>query len=105
MRHVFHLLSSPLLGFSILNGKFECPSVEDSFVVNVKEIGVKGGLQDAGEDRDGLGGFVEAPAINPVQEVEGAVQAQAEEVMRGDGFGFSGFLELKHLREDGNGFQ
>lgn len=76
--------------------------MEDSLVINVKEVGVQGGLKDTGEDGNHFGRFLEAPTIYPVQQIEGTVEAQAEEVMGGDGFGFTGFLELEHLGKDGH---
>lgn len=39
-----------------------------------------------------------SPAVNPVQQVETAVETQTQQVMGGDGFSFTGPLQLEHLR-------
>lgn len=66
--------------------------MEDTLIINVEEIGVKGGLNDSSEHGDRFRILAVGPAINPIEEVKGAVEAQTEEIMRGDGFGFTGLL-------------
>lgn len=100
--HHIQIIISSFVFSPSLNGKLECTAMEDSLIINIKEIRVQGSLQHSRHHGNSFRGLAVTPAINPVQEVKGAVEAEAEEVVRGDGFGFSGFLELEHLWQDGD---
>lgn len=81
----------PLFALS-LNGKLKCTSMENSLIIYIKEIRVQGRLQYPSHYRNQLRALPVAPAVYPVQQVKGTVEAEAEEVVRGDGFGFTSFL-------------
>ena len=66
--------------------------MEYSLIINIKEIRVQGRLQHPSHYRNQLRALPVTPAVHPVQQVKGAVEAEAEEVVSGDGFGFTGFL-------------
>jgi hypothetical protein len=90
-----------------LDGKLKLLALEDLGVVDVEKVAVENSLQDAGNDGNplglvvGLGGV----AVDPVGDVEEAVDAKGEEVVGGDGLGLASALEHEELGEDGDGFE
>lgn len=79
--------------------------MEDPFIVNIEKVGIKCRLQYTRQHRNQLRRLAIAPSVDPVEDVEGAVQTQAQEVVGGDGFGFTSFLQLEHLRQNGDRLQ
>lgn len=70
--------------------------------VDPSEIEVEGCLDDAEDDRDRVRTLVVGvePANDPIDEVEGAVGAQEDDVEGGDDGGYGGLAEEEELRED-----
>lgn len=79
--------------------------MKDPLVVNPEKVRIQPGLQESRQDNHQLSRVTASVAVDPVEEVAEAVEAEGKEVVGGDGFGFAGFLELEHLGQDGDGFQ
>ena len=47
----------------------------------------------------------EVVSVDPVEDVESAVDSQSEEIVRGDGLGFASLLDHEELRQDGHQLQ
>ena len=47
----------------------------------------------------------EVVSVDPVEDVESAVDSQSEEIVRGDGLGFASLLDHEELRQDGHRLQ
>lgn len=63
-------------------------------------------MYDAEDHRDGVEVVLAGGgAVDPVEDVEGAVGAQAEEVVGVYDGGDGGLAEKEELREDGDGFE
>lgn len=73
--------------------------------VEIKEITVQDCLNDACHDGDHVEEAFEVEAPDPVDEIQGAIEAEEEQVVCGDGLGFSGLADHEQLREDGHGLQ
>jgi len=74
-------------------------------VVDVEEVGVETGLQDARQDHNSLRRLPSPHPPHPVEQVEGPVSAQRHQVVRGDGFRFPSLLQHEELGEDGDALQ
>lgn len=99
-----------LVGFAqcrALDGELELLALEDLVVVNVEKVAVQNGLDETGDDSNpvslvvGLNGI----AVDPVGDVESAVDAESEEVVRGDSLGLAGALKHEELGQDGDGLE
>lgn len=90
-----------------LHGQLELLALEDLCVVDPEKVAVEDGLDDAGDNGDpvdlvsGLGEV----AVDPVGNVEGAVAAEGEEVVGGDGLGLAGALQHEELGQDRDGLE
>ena len=73
--------------------------------VQVEEVAVQDGLDDAGHHGDEVEEALEVEAPDPVDEVQGAVEAQEEQVVRGDGLRLPGLADHEELRQDGHRLQ
>jgi hypothetical protein len=75
--------------------------------VVIKEVDVETGLDEAADVHDPVVLVVHlvVGAVHPVDDVECAVDAEKEYIMRGQVFDFSVSLKDDQLRDDGNGFQ
>lgn len=62
-------------------------------IVYPEKVGIKDCLNDAGDPGDWIDISLEKVSIQPIRDVEGTIETQREQIMRGDGFGFSGPLE------------
>lgn len=76
-------------------------------VVDPGEVDVERGLQEPEDDLHGLGlGVVDVElAVDPVEDVQAAVEAEREEVVGVDDGGDGGLAEEEELREDADGFE
>ncbi len=73
--------------------------------VEIKEITVQDCLNDACHDGDHVEEAFEVEAPDPVDEIQGTIEAEEEQVVSGDGLGFSGLADHEQLWEDGHGLQ
>lgn len=73
--------------------------------VEIKEITVQDCLNDACHDGDHVEEAFEVEAPDPIHEIQGAIEAEEEQVVSGDGLGFSGLADHEQLWEDGHGLQ
>ena len=48
---------------------------------------------------------LEIVSVDPVENVKPSVRSQGKEIVRSDGFGLTGLLHHKQLRQNGNGLQ
>lgn len=71
-------------------------------VVDVEKVRVKAGLQDTSQNDNGFRSLTSHHPPDPVQEVKATVGTEGHQVMRCDGFGFTGLLEREELRKDGD---
>ena len=74
-------------------------------IVYPEKVGVKDCLDDAGDPGDRIDISLEKVSVQPIRDVERSIKTQREQIMRGDGFGFSGPLEHEQLRKDRNRLQ
>lgn len=68
--------------------------------VKVEEVAIEDGLDHAGHDGDQVEEALEEVTPEPVEDVEGAVHAQAEQVVGGDGLRLAGLGDHEELRQD-----
>lgn len=73
--------------------------------VEIEEVAVEDGLHHTGHHRDLVVELLGVVAPDPVGDVEGAVEAQEEKVVGGDGLRFPRLADHEELREDGHGLQ
>ena len=76
--------------------------MQDFGVVNVEEVGVEDSLDEACNHGNGIKVALGKVAVYPVEDVQGAVDAQGKEIMGGDSLRFTSPLEHEKLREDGD---
>lgn len=70
--------------------------------VKIEEIAVKDGLHHPRHHGDLVEEAFRVIAPHPVCDVEGAVKAEEEQVVRGDGLRLPGFGDHEELRHDGH---
>lgn len=70
--------------------------------VQVEEVAVQDGLDDAGHHGDEVEEALEVEAPDPVDEVQGSVEAQEEQVVGGDGLRLPGLADHEELWQDGH---
>lgn len=73
--------------------------------VQVEEVAVEDGLDHAGHHSNEVKEALEVEAPDPVDEIEGPVEAQEEQVVGGDGFRLPGLADHEQLRQDGHRLQ
>ena len=73
--------------------------------VQVEEVTVQDGLDNAGHHSNEVEEALEVEAPDPVDEVQGAVEAQEEQVVGGDGLCLPGLADHEELRQDGHRLQ
>lgn len=90
-----------------LDGQLKLLALENLGVVDVEEVAVEDGLDQAGNDGDPVGLVVGLGkvAVNPVGNVKSAIAAEGKEVVSGDGLGLAGALQHEELGQDGDGFE
>jgi len=88
-----------------LSWEGELLALEDLGDVQVEEVAVQNGLDDAGHDGDEVEEALAVVAVDPVEEVQAAVQAKSEQVVGGDGLCLASFADHEELGKDGDWFQ
>lgn len=73
--------------------------------IQVEEVTVQDSLDHPSNDSYEVEEALEVVAPDPVDQIQGTVQAQEEKVVSGDGFRLSGLADHKELREDGHRLQ
>ena len=73
--------------------------------VKIEEVAVEDGLNTAGDNHDDVKVVLVLVAVDPVGDVEAAVDTESEEIVAGDSLRLAGFAEHEELRQDGNGLQ
>lgn len=68
--------------------------------IKVEEVTIQDSLHHSGHDGDQIEEAFEIETPDPVEDVEGPVQAQAEQVMSGDGLRLAGLADHEELRKD-----
>lgn len=87
------------------DGQSELLALQYLRIVYPEEIRVQHGLDQAGDPRNLIDIAFGKVAVQPVRNVQGPVQPQRKQVVRGDGFGFAGALQHEELGQDGDGFE
>jgi len=88
-----------------LSGEGELLALEHLGYVQVEEVAVEDGLNDAGNDGDEVKEALRVVAVNPVEQVQAAVQAESEQVVSGDGLSLASLADHEQLGKDGDRFQ
>jgi len=73
--------------------------------IQIEEVAVEDGLNHPGNDGDHVKESLEVEPPYPVEEVEGSVEAQEEQVVGGDGLGLTGLADHEQLGQDGHRLQ
>lgn len=68
--------------------------------VQVEEVAVEDGLDHTGHNGDQVEEAFEVVTPEPVEDVEGPIHAQAEQVVGGDGLSLASLTDHKELRQD-----
>lgn len=94
----------PAKAFCSLDGQLELLALENLVVVDVEKVAVENRLDQAGDNGNPIHLMVGLcdVAVDPVGDVEGAVESEGEEVVSRDGFCLASALQHKQLREDGH---
>ena len=97
----------PLLATMALYRELELLALEDLVVVDPEEVAVQHGLDDACNEGDPvhLMADLREVAVDPVRDVQSAVQSEGKQIVRGDGLGLPRSLQHEQLRQDGNRLQ
>ena len=74
-------------------------------IIDVEKVRIQNRLQRPRHPGDLIHIALCKVSVQPVGDVERPVDAEREEVVRGDGVGFAGALEHEELWEDGDGFE
>lgn len=70
--------------------------------IKVEEVTIQDGLDHSSHNSDHVKEALKVEPPDPVEEIEGTVDTQAEQVMSGDGLGLSGLTDQEELRQDGH---
>lgn len=73
--------------------------------VEVEEIAVQDRLDGSGKDRNQIVVSLGVVPVDPVEQIQGTVGTQREQVMTGNTFRFARFADEEQLRQDGHGLQ
>lgn len=68
--------------------------------IKVEEVTVQDSLDHSGHDGDQIKEAFKVVTPDPVEDVEGPIQAQAEQVVRGDGLRLASLADHEELRQD-----
>jgi len=77
-------------------------ALENFSDVQVEEVTIQDGLHDTSNDGDQVKEAFKVVSPDPVDQVEGTVAAECEQIVSGDGFRFSRLTDHEQLREDGH---
>jgi hypothetical protein len=85
-----------------LDRELELLALEDLGVVHVEEVAVQDGLNNTGNNGDGVDLVVclGKVSVDPVRDVKSAVATEGEEVVGGDSLGLTSSLKHEELRKD-----
>lgn len=73
--------------------------------IQIEEVAVEDGLHHPGNDGDHVKETLKVEPPYPVDEVEGSVESQEEQVMGGDGLGLTSLADHEELGQDGHRLQ
>lgn len=73
--------------------------------IKVEEVTIQDGLDNPSHNSDHVKESLKVEPPNPVEEIEGTVDSQAEQVVGGDGLGLSSLTDQEELRQDGHGLK
>lgn len=73
--------------------------------VEIEEIAIQNGLNDARDDSDDVVESLVIVSVDPVEDVESSVRSEGEEIVRSDGLSLAGFRDHKQLGKDSDGLQ
>jgi len=88
-----------------LSRKLKFLSLENLGDVEVEEVAVEDSLDAAGNDGNDVVESFKVVSVDPVEDVESAIDSKGEEIVGGDGFGFPGLLDHEQLGQDGHRLQ
>lgn len=88
-----------------LRWQTELLSLEYFCDVQVEEVAVQNGLDNASHHSNEVKEALEVEAPDPVDEIQSAVEAQEEQVVGGDGLRLPCFADHEELGKDSHGFQ
>ena len=67
--------------------------------VEVEEVTIKNSLKTAGDNCDEVVETFGVVTVDPIENIETAVDTKCKEVVRGDGFSFAGLADHEELRQ------
>lgn len=70
--------------------------------IKVKEVTIQDGLDHPSHNSDHVKEALKVEPPDPVEEIEGTVDTQAEQIVCGDGLGLAGLTDQEELRQDGH---
>lgn len=73
--------------------------------VKVEEVTIENSLDDPSHDGNHVKEALEVEPPDPVEEVEGAIDPQTEQIVGGDGLRLARLANHKELRQDGHRLQ
>lgn len=73
--------------------------------IQVEKVAVEDRLHNAGQDGDKIIEILGVVAVDPVENVEGTVGAEREQIMTGDRLGLARLADHEQLRQDGHRLQ
>lgn len=73
--------------------------------IQIEEVAVEDGLHHPSDDGDHVEESLKVEPPYPVDEVEGSVESQEEQVVGGDGLSLTRLADHEKLRQDGHRFQ
>lgn len=73
--------------------------------IQIEEVAVEDGLHHPSNDGDHVKETLKVEPPYPVDEVEGSVESQEEQVMGGDGLGLTSLADHEELGQDGHRLQ
>lgn len=73
--------------------------------IQIEEIAVQDGLHNTSDDGNHVKESLKVEPPYPVDEVQGSVESEEEQVVGGDGLSFAGLADHEKLRQDGHWLQ
>lgn len=73
--------------------------------IQIEEVAIEDGLHHPGDDGDHVKESLKIEPPYPVDEVEGSVESQEEQVVGGDGLGLTSLADHEQLGQDGHRLQ
>lgn len=70
--------------------------------IKVEEVTIENSLDDPSHDGNHVKEALKVEPPDPVEEVEGAIDPQTEQIVGSDGLGLAGLANHKELRQDGH---